>query len=106
MPQILGIAGKLAPVYGEIVPAIEFSRHAQTGQGANDGLGKIAEIEFPGKSGIGDKSKIQITQIMVYRTAAGQPPHHAQILRGCIIAVDLRCRILKFAHHYRLFVLP
>ena len=103
---VLGVAGELHPVDGQVVAAGERRVDAEAGQGPDHRLHKDFEVEAGGVGLVHDEGEIQIALVVVYRPAAGQPPGHTDSVGVHIGLVDLLGGVLIFAHHDGVVILP
>jgi len=75
--HVLGAPRKLPPVDGQVVPAVELGFYTELFQGPNHRHGVPGEVEG-GALVVGhDEGVIQVSQVMVDRPSAGDPPDHA-----------------------------
>ncbi len=102
---ILGVAGKLLPLDGQIIPAADFRGNPHFSQGFRHRLHKATKIR-PAARFLFNKGEIQIAQVVINRSAAGDAPHHMNAPPPDKVGINLRMRILKAAHNHRRFVLP
>ena len=106
MPDHLGIAREFLPVNSHIVPAFELRLYSKGGERAKNRLTKETQIQPLRFLRIRDKRIIQIAEVVINRTAAREPPHHADAVCFDIRQVYFRKGILILADDDSPVILP
>ena len=106
LTEILRVAGELLSVDCDVVASVHLRPDAKRRQRAHDRLTEELHIQRAAPAGIGDKGEIQVAHVVVDRTAAGEPAHHADAALAYRLFIDLGNGILIFADNDCIVVLP
>ncbi len=104
--QILGVAGEFLTVDGHVVPPIDLGLNAQSRQRSHHRLTEQLEVDGFHAAGIGDKREVQVSHVVVHRSAAGQPPYHSHTVFPDELLVDLGGGVLVLADNDGVVILP
>ena len=97
---VLGVAGKLPAVDGQVVAAVEGGGDSHLFQCADHRGDVLAKLDLPGLPVL-DEGKLPAAQVRIDGAAAAHPPHQMDAVGVGIGLVDLLQYVLVFAHHQR-----
>ena len=100
---VIGVAGELSPVQGQVVPAVLLSLHPQSLDGPEDDLGLLLHIVI---LAMGQKGEVQVAQVVVNRATTRQTADKmSAVCFQCLDAALVGC-VLVASDHHRALVLP
>ena len=96
--QILGVAGEFPPV--------DLGLNAQSRQRSHHRLTEQPEVYGFHVARVGDEREVQVSHVVVHRTAAGQPSYHSHTVFADELLVDLGGGIMVLPDDDGVVVLP
>ena len=97
---VLGVAGELAAVDGQVVAAVEGGVHAHLPQRVDHRGDVLVELNLP-RVPVLDEGELPAAEVGVDRAAAAHAPHQMDAVGVGVGLVDLLQHVLILAHHQR-----